>query len=123
LTKKQLEFNWSTMDMVRDFVQVTGQKPNVPMSTALINEEYTEWCDGDFGGVEEELKELADLVYVIYGYANVRGWDLDEAIKRVHNNNIGRCIQEDGTIKRREDGKILKNESYPKVNLEDLVNG
>jgi len=64
---------------------------------------------------------LADLVYVIYGFANAKGWDLDEAIRRVHVNNLGRCIQPDGTIQRRVDGKILKNKDYPKVNLEDLV--
>ena len=70
-----------------------------------------------------ELKELADLVYVCYGYANACGYDLDEAIRRVHENNVGRCVQPDGSIKRREDGKILKNEDYPKVDLGDLVQG
>ena len=60
-------------------------------------------------------------MYVIYGYANVRGWDLDEAVRRVHENNIGRCIQPDGSIQRREDGKILKNKDFPKVELGDLV--
>lgn len=35
--------------------------------------------------------------------------------------DLGRCIQPDGTIQRRADGKILKNKDYPKVNLEDLV--
>jgi predicted HAD superfamily Cof-like phosphohydrolase len=60
-------------------------------------------------------------VYVIYGYANARGWDLDEALYRVHSNNLGRMYQPDGSIKRREDGKIEKNDSYPKVDLGDLV--
>jgi len=68
-----------------------------------------------------ELKELSDLVYVIYGYANAKGWDLDEAIYRVHANNIGRCIQADGSIQRREDGKILRRKDYPKVELGDLL--
>ena len=57
----------------------------------------------------------------LYGYANTRGWDLDEAVRRVHDNNMGRMYQPDGTIKRREDGKIIKNKDYPKVKLEDLV--
>jgi predicted HAD superfamily Cof-like phosphohydrolase len=69
----------------------------------------------------KELKELADLTYVIFGYARVRGWNLLEAVSRVHENNMGRCVQPDGSIKRREDGKVLKNPDYPAVDLSDLV--
>ena len=49
------------------------------------------------------------------------GWDLSEALHRVHENNLARVIQDDGTIKRREDGKIIKNPNAPKINLEDLL--
>jgi predicted HAD superfamily Cof-like phosphohydrolase len=61
------------------------------------------------------------LVYVCYGYASTFGWNLDEALARVHQNNLGRCIQPDGSIQRRADGKILKNPDYPKVELHDLL--
>lgn len=44
-----------------------------------------------------------------------------EAFKRVHENNMGRMFQEDGSIKRRKDGKIIKNRKYPKVKLGDLL--
>ena len=102
------------------FAETMGQEPSPDLSLKLIAEEYREFLNEVDGGVFE-LKELADLVYVIYGYAHALGWDLDEAIRRVHENNIGRCTQPDGSIKRREDGKILKNPDYPKVNLTDLV--
>lgn len=110
----------TVMDMVREFVTVTEQTPNTPLYEKLIREEFTEWVIEQPGTVAE-LKELADLVYVCYGYANSIGYDLDEAIARVHENNVGRCIQPDGSIKRREDGKIMKNPDYPKVQLEDLI--
>ena len=109
----------TTTDMVREFTEVTSQEPNEYLYAALMDEEYKEWQAADSDG--EELKELADLVYVIYGYANVKGYDLETAVRRVHENNLGRCLQPDGTIKRRADGKILKNKDYPKVNLEGLV--
>lgn len=110
------------MQMVKEFAKVTGQEPNPEMSAVLLEEEYGEWYDASrYDTDEEELKELCDLVYVAYGYANSRGWDLDEAIGRVHKNNIGRCIQPDGSIKRREDGKILKNSGYSPVDLGDLT--
>jgi hypothetical protein len=110
-------------DMVKEFAKATGQAPSVNTSAKLIQEEYAEWFKDftEFGVSVKELKELADLVYVIYGYANVRHWDLDEAVRRVHENNLGRCIQPDGTVKRREDGKIMKNPDYPSVVLDDLV--
>jgi len=123
-------YRMTVTDMVRQFVGLTGQKPSREMSENLIYEEYDEWWEStqeDFGFADElynpehELKELSDLVYVVYGYANVMGWDLDEAVRRVHLNNMGRCVQPDGTIQRREDGKILKNKDYPAVELGDLV--
>jgi len=121
-------------EMVREFARTMGQEKNPILSESLIDEEYEEWsyeANLQSGEVSKhyseaydpakELKELSDLVYVIYGYANARGWDLEESTRRVHENNMGRCIQPDGSIKRREDGKIEKNKAYPKVYLGDLV--
>ena len=110
------------MQMVQEYVKVSGQEPDVEMSMNLIEEEWIEWRSECFmGGPTHELKELSDLVYVIYGYANARGWDLDMALLRVHDNNMGRMYQPDGTISRRDDGKILRNKAYPSVDLKDLV--
>ncbi len=108
------------MDMVKYYYKTAGIKPDVTTTEYLVHEEYDEWLEED-SGTEGELKELADLVYVIYGYALAMGYDLDEALCRIHSNNIGRMTQPDGTIKRREDGKIIKNPDYPKVDLSDLV--
>ena len=114
--------NMTPMSMVKEFAEKTGQKPQPSLYASLIAEEADEWRSEYLRDTtNQQLKELADLVYVIYGFANAKGWDLDEAIRRVHVNNLGRCIQPDGTIQRRVDGKILKNKDYPKVNLEDLV--
>jgi len=161
--------------MVNDFANITGQEGTKKLYTTLIEEEYNEWCAEIGQDPAAEIKELADLVYVIYGYARVKdttfvpsaeqlagwldiqyvmeqwfeehgcgskareyrmiekalgiiynyadnnGWDLPEAIRRVHQNNLGRCIQPDGTIQRRVDGKIIKNKDYPPVVLGDLV--
>jgi predicted HAD superfamily Cof-like phosphohydrolase len=108
--------------MVKEFAEKTEQEPQAFLYAALIGEEADEWRSEYLRDTkEEQLKELADLVYVIYGFANAKGWDLDEAVRRVHINNLGRCIQPDGSVQRRADGKILKNPDYPKVNLTDLV--
>ena len=111
-----------TMAMVKEFARLTGQTPHVDLYATLISEEFQEWADEySCHTGEPQLKELADLVYVLYGYANAKNWDLDEALQRVHANNVGRCVQPDGTVQRRRDGKIIKNFDYPKVDLGDLV--
>lgn len=110
------------LGMVREFARIMQQLPNPALYASLIQEEFDEWrSEYLHDNTTTQLKELADLVYVIYGYANAKGWDLAEAILRVHNNNVGRCIQPDGSIKRRADGKVMKNPDYPKPMLGDLV--
>jgi len=113
-------------EMVEEFATTAKQPPSKVMSINLVWEEACEWYDEvlDAEGYHHpvaELKELADLVYVAYGRAMAMGYDLEEAIARVHKNNMGRMKQPDGTIQFREDGKVMKNKDYPKVDLSDLV--
>lgn len=112
-------------EMVKEFAKTSGQKPDASLYGYLIEEEFAEWQYENWTILHYkptlELKELADLLYVIYGYANARKWDVEEALRRVHKNNMGRMYQPDGSIKRREDNKIIKNPDYPKVDLGDLV--
>ena len=68
----------------------------------------------------ECLKELADLVYVCYQYAENMRWDLDEALYRVHESNMSK-LDEDGQPIYREDGKVLKGPNYKPPNLQELV--
>lgn len=116
----------SVQNLVEEFRVTMGQDKNPDMQATLIEEEYKEWYELTLSESDEgkflELKELADLIYVIYGYANSRGWDLDEAVRRVHNNNLNRCIWPTGqAIRRREDGKIIKNPNASKIDLWDLI--
>lgn len=91
------------------------------MQTDLIVEEFEEFRYAQSNeGYEEELKELADLVYVCYQYAENMGWNLDEALRRVHESNLSK-LGLDGKPIRRDDGKILKGPNYQPPNLNDLV--
>jgi predicted HAD superfamily Cof-like phosphohydrolase len=93
----------------------------------LIVEEFKEFLEADGQllidfkrNSEETLKELADLVYVCFQYAENLGWDLDEALDRVHKSNMTK-LGEDGQPIRREDGKVLKGPNYQPPTLTDLV--
>jgi len=88
----------------------------------LIDEEYQEfdWAVARQLPKTDQLKELADLVYVCYQYASNEDWDLDEAMRRVHKSNLSK-LGSDGKPIRRADGKILKGPDYTPPNLDDLV--
>ena len=93
----------------------------------LIVEEFKEFLESDGflfrngANVQEDcLKELADLVYVCYQYAENMGWFLDEALNRVHESNMSK-LGEDGEPIYREDGKVLKGPNYQPPNLSDLI--
>ena len=93
----------------------------------LIVEEFKEFLEAE--GMlfrdnpqfpSEALKELADLVYVCYQYAENMGWFLDEALDRVHVSNMSK-LGKDGKPIYREDGKVLKGPAYEPPTLMDLI--
>ena len=92
----------------------------------LIVEEFKEFLEAEGflfmhgkNHQEHALKELADLVYVCYQYAENMGWFLDEALHRVHQSNLSK-LDEDGEPILREDGKVLKGPNYAPPELTDL---
>ena len=93
------------------------------MQADLIDEEYKEFMVATrTEGLKEELKELADLVYVCFQYAENMEWDLEEALDRVHKSNMSK-LGLDGKPIRRSDGKVLKGPNYEPPELNDLING
>ena len=115
------------LDMVREFTYSMGQPLDEKhgynrklenLRWALLKEEFSEVRDAETP--VDLLKELADLVYVTYGYAATYGWNLDEAVRRVHKSNMSK-LGVDGRPLKRPDGKVLKGPNYKKPNLSDLV--
>jgi len=70
--------------------------------------------------LEHVAKELADVVYVAFGAAVSLGIDLDEALRRVHASNMSKR-NPDGTVSYREDGKVLKPDTYRVPDLTGVV--
>ena len=92
-----------------------------PTQKALIDEEWSEYHEAFYFKDEcEQLKELADLVYVCYQMAASQDWDLDEAMRRVHKSNMSK-LDKDGKPIYRGDGKVLKGPNYAPPNLKDLT--
>ena len=102
-------------------------KPSRSYQKNLIVEEFKEFLEAEGmlfrknATIESEaLKELADLIYVCYQYAENMGWFLDEALDRVHQSNMSK-LGEDGKPIYREDGKVLKGPNYKPPSLTDLI--
>jgi len=127
-------------EMLTEF-QATFQTPNTPeFWLGLVREESAEVDEA----VTNLLKEYVDYSYVVTG-AILAGATLDQineatghnivaglvcseipdevfraAFRRVHANNMSK-VHADGTVRRREDGKVLKPEGYQPCDLSDLV--
>ena len=88
---------------------------------SLIDEEWSEFHEAYHHEPEEnQLNELADLVYVCYQFAARQEWDLDEAMRRVHRANMSK-LGEDGKPIYRGDGKVLKGPNFKKAEFTDLI--
>ncbi len=93
----------------------------------LIVEEFKEFLEADSNMIlmhpadrEACLKELADLIYVCAQYAENMDWDIEQALRRVHQSNMSK-LGDDGKPIKREDGKVLKGPNYQPPDLSDLV--
>ena len=114
----------------RTCYEVQNSPENSDMQMRLIHEEYLEFIEAEaiingeptatLYDYENALKELADLVYVCFQYAENREWDLLTALNRVHQSNMSKLDENKRPI-RRDDGKILKGPNYKPPYLTDLV--
>lgn len=91
------------------------------LQKSLIDEEWSEFHQAfHFESEANQLKELSDLVYVCWQFAMSQGWDLDEAMNRIHQSNMSK-LGVDGKPVHRFDGKLLKGPNYLPPDLTDLV--
>ena len=110
----------------RTCYEVQNSPENSDLQLRLIREEYQEFIEAETlikegpTATTDALKELADLVYVCFQYAENREWDLLTALNRVHQSNMSKLDENKRPI-RRDDGKILKGPNYKPPYLTDLV--
>ena len=94
----------------------------------LIGEEFKELFQEAFNvqsaesdeekkiALENYLKELCDVLYVVYGQAISFGWDLEEAFNRVHESNMSKTPFTKDSV-----GKIVKGDNYKPPTMEGLI--
>ena len=114
-------------DMVAEFHRKfdipVGDRPSIPpeatrqLRVRLIQEEFSELQEAmaaqDLPAV---AKELADLLYVVYGTAVSYGVDMEPVFREVHRSNLSKV----GGYKR-EDGKWVKPVTYSPADVKPLL--
>jgi predicted HAD superfamily Cof-like phosphohydrolase len=66
-------------------------------------------------------KELADLLYVVYGTAEELLLPLEEVFNTVHESNMSK-IWDDGEVHYNDFGKIIKPPTYSPPDIESILN-
>lgn len=87
----------------------------------LVREEFEELKEATAFRDEVEMADaLSDLIYVIVGFALEMGVDLAETIDEVQSSNLTK-LDEDGSVIRREDGKILKGPNFVQPDIKSRL--
>lgn len=123
----------SNFDDVGTFMKTFNQEvkthPELPdidtvkLRMELIHEEVRELIEGlEKNDIVNVAKELTDILYVVYGAGHAFGIDLDACFAEVQASNMSK-LDDEGQPIYREDGKVLKSDSYIEPDLETILFG
>ena len=121
----------TNFELVEDFMEAMGQEvnaiPSFPedeiqrLRLDLIEEELDELHYAiDNKDMVEIADALGDLLYVVYGAGHAFGIDLDECFKEIHASNMSK-LGPDGKPIKREDGKVLKPDTFFPPDLKTIL--
>ena len=121
----------TNFELVEDFMEAMEQEVNtVPtfpeedvqrLRLDLIEEELDELHYAiDNKDMVEIADALGDLLYVVYGAGHAFGIDLDECFKEIHASNMSK-LGPDGKPIKREDGKVLKPDTFFPPDLKSIL--
>jgi predicted HAD superfamily Cof-like phosphohydrolase len=104
-------------DIVANQVPTVVEERTRELRIRLIQEEFDELKEAlasdDLSSI---AKEMADLLYVVYGTAVSYGIDMDPVFREVHRSNMSKV----GGYKR-EDGKWVKPATYSPALIDPIV--
>ena len=106
-----------TFDIVVNSAPAVVDGRTRELRVKLIQEEFDELKEAlaseDLASI---AKEMADLLYVVYGTAVSYGIDMDPVFREVHRSNMSKV----GGYKR-EDGKWVKPATYSPASIQPIV--
>lgn len=120
----------NTNDDVEQFMKAAGQNiktspgpfdQQTMMYFDLVREEYYElsYAFKRFN-VVETADACADLIWVIQGLCYSLGIPLQKVWDEVARSNRSKCVE--GKLIKREDGKVLKPDTYSPPDIQSIIN-
>lgn len=116
---------------VKEWDELVGLGSDIRLRYRVVAEEWNELIDAvtlDFpisNPPRETLIQIADacadLVWTILGLANAYGIPFDEVWEEVKKSNMSKIDPRNGRIAKRDDGKILKPDSYCAPDIESII--
>lgn len=118
------------LNKVKEFMDACGQEvnvvPTIPdvktriMRYDILKEEADELKHATT--IVDALDAITDILYVLLGTAHAYGLGdkLQAAFNEVHRSNMTK-VMPDGKVMRREDGKIIKPDTYEPPNLQKVL--
>lgn len=126
------------LKQVRQFHKKFGvdelrKKPGIPDNNAiimrrhrLIREEFlelqAEMMPTFYSDVDKVAKEMADLLYVVYGAVLEYGLEkkMEKVFSEVHRSNMSK-LGRNGKVLRDKGGKVLKGPNYSPANIRKVL--
>lgn len=87
----------------------------------LIQEEFEEFVEAyEQNDIVEIADACADLIWVIEGYCHSRGIDLQRVWNEVTRSNHSK-ISDSGKVLKRDDGKVMKPDTYSPPDIKSVL--
>lgn len=122
------QWHEATGDKKYSEVDQDGKDALIALRRTMIAEEEAEiWDELTFlsegsgrASMEKLAKELADMLYVVYGTADLLEINLPAVFQLVHANNLTKVNPATGQVNRRNDGKIEKPKGFHELTVEEI---
>jgi predicted HAD superfamily Cof-like phosphohydrolase len=109
------------MDLIEEeFDEVLEALAYIRSIAVMTFQENNIGSDRQPAGWANLAKELADLLYVVYGTAEELGIPLEAVFNEVHRSNMGK-VWDDGTVHYNEISKVLKPDTYTPPDIEKIL--
>lgn len=88
----------------------------------LLMEEFHEYIDAEMDSDMVEISDaLGDMIVIIIGTALSYGIPLDKIWNEIHKSNMAKIDEDTGKVIRRDDGKVIKPESWTPPDIQGIL--
>jgi len=107
--------NWKQIELYKELIREEIVRELFPALDAWMADPLNE------ENIREVLDAIGDSLVVVRGLAYSMGQNPNQILYRIDQSNLTKIPKGDNKVKKREDGKILKPDTFEPPVLDDLV--